>query len=159
MTKARLDPAVDGIQHTRDEVYGWLTQPRACPYQLLYDRRAFAIRAPRGDVLAVLREYEQARADLKATKLDLAKFASYRDFALEKFRLSSRTIPVAPPLIAGEAEYLAMPRRHHPYRHRPHEGPMVRSRGTAGCYQLLPLAHAHGDQAPQLSARAGDAAG
>jgi len=101
-----LDPAFDGIQHTREEVYGWLTQPRACPYQLLYDRRAFAIRAPRGDILEVLREYDQARADLKATTLDLAKFASYRDFALEKFRLSSRTIPVAPPLVAGEAEFL-----------------------------------------------------
>jgi len=72
----------------------------------MYDRRAFAIRAPREDILEVLREYQQARADLKATKLDLAKFGSYRDFALEKFRLSSRTIPVAPPLVAGEAEYL-----------------------------------------------------
>ena len=101
-----LDPAFDGIQHSREEVHAWLTQPRACPYQLLYDRRAFAIRAPREDILEVLREYEQARADLKATKLDLAKFGSYRDFALEKFRLSSRTIPVAPPLVEGEAEFL-----------------------------------------------------
>jgi len=101
-----LDPAIDGIPHSREEVYAWLTQPRACPYQLLYNRRAFAIRAPREDILEVLREYQQARADLKATKLDLAKFGSYRDFALEKFRLSSRTIPVAPPLVAGEAEFL-----------------------------------------------------
>jgi len=71
-------------------VHGWLTLPSSCPYHLLYDRRAFATQAPREDILEALREYEQARADLLATKIDLAKFGSYRDFALVKFRLTEQ---------------------------------------------------------------------
>jgi len=103
-----LDPAFDNISHTLEEAYGWLMLPSTCPYSILYDRRAFAIQGAREDVLAVLREYDQARSDLQASKirLDLGRFSGYRDFALEHFRLSSRTIPVAPPLLEGEAEFL-----------------------------------------------------
>jgi len=103
-----LDPEFDNISHTLEEAYGWLMLPSTCPYSMLYDRRAFAIQGAREDVLAVLREYDQARSDLQASKirLDLGRFSGYRDFALEHFRLSSRTIPVAPPLIEGEAEFL-----------------------------------------------------
>jgi len=79
--------------------------PCTGPYQATAEKRLLGVSS---DVAkGVLRKYDTMRAGLKLysnVRLDLGIFSSTTQFGLELFRLSSRTIPVAPPLKALEEE-------------------------------------------------------